>query len=325
MGMYDAASDLDYYCGDADPYEFVAPTWREAREREEARWRESIDRGADSPRHAGPSRTRARGGASHEGRKDTGASGAPVSTLLGVRNVSTGKKEGDIFARMSSVMADIGAISKGQENKFDHYRFRGIDDVYNALQPALVKHGVIVVPTLAQMERRDFETSKGSAQQLVVVTVKYRFCAPDGTYVEAVAPGEGADRGDKAVNKAMSGAYKNAMFQTFCIPTDERKDSEYESPELGVRADGPAEARTAAPRQPPGSGDKSGRWSQYRIGFGLWKDRTWGWLAEGDYEGKRHNWIVDQLERKDLDPTTRKRLEFVFERIETKAPEQSNG
>ena len=38
------------------------------------------------------------------------------------------------------------------------------------------------------------------------------------------------DSGDKATNKAMAIAMKYALFQVFCIPTDEMKDPDGETP-----------------------------------------------------------------------------------------------
>ena len=38
------------------------------------------------------------------------------------------------------------------------------------------------------------------------------------------------DSGDKASNKAMSAAFKYACFQTFCIPTEEMRDPDAETP-----------------------------------------------------------------------------------------------
>ena len=38
------------------------------------------------------------------------------------------------------------------------------------------------------------------------------------------------DSGDKATNKAMSVAFKYACFQVFCIPTEEMRDPDAETP-----------------------------------------------------------------------------------------------
>ena len=46
------------------------------------------------------------------------------------------------------------------------------------------------------------------------------------------------DSGDKATNKAMSAAYKYAMFQTFCIPVEGTPDADGDSHEVKAKANG---------------------------------------------------------------------------------------
>ena len=160
-------------------------------------------------------------------------------------DTSTGEASGlRIYGALAAVMAEVGAIGKSQENTHDHYKFRGIDDVYNALHPALVRNGIVVVPTLLNQERSTFETATGKTHQLATVTVRYQFFASDGSCVDCVVPGEGADRSDKSFNKAMSSAYKNAMFQVFCIPTEGGSvDSESDTPDLSDARKAPPEPK----------------------------------------------------------------------------------
>lgn len=145
--------------------------------------------------------------------------------------------EGKIYKAISGVMKDIGAIGKDQENTFDKYKFRGIDDVYNALQPALIKNGVFAVPRLLEINQTDRVSKKGDQMIHTTVKVEYSFYAEDGSSVTVVVPGEAADRSDKSVNKAMSAAFKYACFQTFCIPVKEMLDADKDSPEIGVETD----------------------------------------------------------------------------------------
>ena len=51
----------------------------------------------------------------------------------------------------------------------------------------------------------------------------------------AVVQGEGMDSGDKSSNKAMSVAFKYACFQVFCIPTEEMKDPDADTPPESVK------------------------------------------------------------------------------------------
>lgn len=141
-----------------------------------------------------------------------------------------------IYKAMLGVMSDIGAISKDKETDgyggVRKYKFRGIDQVYNALQPALVKNRVFPAPCVEKEERQERTNNKGTVIFYSRLTVTYKFYAEDGSYVEATVVGEGMDTGDKATNKAMSAAYKYACFQVFCIPTDEMIDSEKDSYEV---------------------------------------------------------------------------------------------
>lgn len=136
-----------------------------------------------------------------------------------------------IYEAICGVMEDVGAVKKTDENTYDKYKYRGIDAVMNALQPALIKHHVFVTPEVIEQKREERLSKQGGALIYSVTTVKYTFYTDDGSSVSAVVIGEAMDRGDKSMNKAMSAAFKYACFQTFCIPTEEMIDSEKDSPE----------------------------------------------------------------------------------------------
>lgn len=137
-----------------------------------------------------------------------------------------------IYTLITKVMADIGAIGKDRKNEKQGYKFRGIDDVYNAANSALSKHGVFSVPTVLEALREERTNANGTVLFYVSLKVKYTFYAPDGSFVEAVIPCEGFDSGDKATNKALSAGQKYAFLQVFCIPTEEQKDSEADDHEV---------------------------------------------------------------------------------------------
>lgn len=132
----------------------------------------------------------------------------------------------NIYESISAVMKDIGAVGKNSRNEQQKFMFRGIDDVMNSLNPALIKNKVFIVPQIIDQKREERMTSKGGTLIYSICTVKYTFFAEDGSSIEAVVIGEGMDSGDKATNKAMSIAFKYACFQVFCIPTEEMKESD---------------------------------------------------------------------------------------------------
>lgn len=138
----------------------------------------------------------------------------------------------NIFETISAVMNDIGAIGKTSKNTTQGFMFRGIDSVMNAINPALVKYKLFIVPEVLEQSREERQTTKGGTLIYSIVKVKYTFYAEDGSNISAVVIGEGMDSGDKATNKAMSIAFKYACFQVFCIPTEEMVDPDKESHEV---------------------------------------------------------------------------------------------
>ena len=134
-----------------------------------------------------------------------------------------------VYAAINRVQSDLckTGIGKDSENKFDGYKFRGIDAVYNHLAPLLATHGLCVLPRMLARTCEERQSQKGGA--LFYVTVEAEFdlvCAEDGSKHTVRTYGEAMDRGDKATNKAMSAAYKYAAFQTFAIPTEGDNDAD---------------------------------------------------------------------------------------------------
>jgi hypothetical protein len=126
-----------------------------------------------------------------------------------------------VVEALSAVMTDVQAVRKGERNSQQNYNFRGIDAVVNAVGPVLRKHGVVVVPAAVTSSYRDVQTSTGKPSRECTVTVTYRFYGPAGDFIDCEVPGESMDFGDKGAPKAMSVAYRIALLQALCIPTDD--------------------------------------------------------------------------------------------------------
>lgn len=150
------------------------------------------------------------------------------------------------------VMSDVGAVKKDQYNSQQKFAFRGVDAVVNAVYPALVTHGLVVLPRLVTATRGTSTARSGNVQNTVVVEVEYAFHGPAGDrLVVGPIPGEAFDAGDKATAKAMSVAYRTMWLETLALPTDE-EDPDHQVVEAvrtpdGVDPDSP-DIRTAATR-----------------------------------------------------------------------------
>ena len=119
-----------------------------------------------------------------------------------------------IYKALAGVIADVGTVAKDKVNKQQGFKFRSIDDVYNALHPALAKNKVVIIPRVLERKCEVVgKTQKGTDMIKVICKVKFGFYAEDGSNEEAIIYGEGIDTGDKATNKAMAIAYKYACLQ----------------------------------------------------------------------------------------------------------------
>jgi len=204
-----------------------------------------------------------------------------------------------IYSLISKVMADVGSIGKGRTNEMQKYKFRGIEDMYNAVHPALIKHGVFCAPEVLTLDSTDFISKNGTPSYRVILKVNHKFYAPDGSSISVITIGEGIDTSDKACNKAMSAAMKYAFIELFSIPTEDIADSDKSSPEAGIR-----------PGQPgPEDGNTDPMARGYKIPFGKYAQRT---LEEIDLRdlGNYINYIQDKAV-KDKKPIQGAVLDFV--------------
>jgi len=135
-----------------------------------------------------------------------------------------------IYKAINAVQTELSTIgiTKDRTNsQGSGYKFRGIDDVYNAISPLLAKHGLCILPRVLTRECVERISKSGGALFYVTVEVEFDFVsAEDGSKHTVKTFGEAMDSGDKATNKAMSAAYKYAAFQAFSIPTESDNDAD---------------------------------------------------------------------------------------------------
>ena len=136
-----------------------------------------------------------------------------------------------IYKAIIGVMKTINAIGKDRRNSQQNFAYRGIDDVMNELHGALAENGVFVVPEVLDETRSTGKSKSGGELYYTRLKTRFTFYAGDGSSVSAVVIGEAMDSGDKASNKALSIGLKYAMLQVFCIPTEDEKDPDAQSPQ----------------------------------------------------------------------------------------------
>lgn len=130
-------------------------------------------------------------------------------------------------------LAKIGIAKTRTNSQGAGFKFRGIDDVYNAIAPLLSHHGLCILPRMLSRVCEERISKSGGALFYVTVEAEFDFVAvEDGSKHTIKTYGEAMDSGDKATNKAMSTAYKYACFQSFAIPLEGEPDADAETFEV---------------------------------------------------------------------------------------------
>jgi len=137
----------------------------------------------------------------------------------------------NIYALLGKVLQDIQPVGKNQRNDTQNYDFRGIDDIFGSVNPAMAKHGLSMTFRVIDIERVEVSSSRGAKGYNTLVHVEYVFHAPDGSSVSVRTCGESISYDDKGFNKALQAALKYALIQMFLIPVAE-PEADHMTPEM---------------------------------------------------------------------------------------------
>ena len=118
-----------------------------------------------------------------------------------------------IHQRIVNLMNTLGGIEKGEKH-YQGYKYRSIDQLLDRLQPALIEHTLHMT---VDYQLINSHTDEGGSTH-VVVQCQLAITDEEGAAVLFTALGEGIDKQDKAIGKAMSYAYKYAIFHGLCVP-----------------------------------------------------------------------------------------------------------
>lgn len=134
-----------------------------------------------------------------------------------------------ICDKLSKIQAEFPVVTKGRRvtGGGASYSYRGIDDALSVLNPLLAKHRVFMRPCFQHVTTEACMTSGGKpAFRTNVRGTLYFQCGDTGEGLGVDMVGEGMDNADKGTMKAQANALKYALWYTFCVPTEEKKDSE---------------------------------------------------------------------------------------------------
>lgn len=127
--------------------------------------------------------------------------------------------EAQIITALHAVMQEAAYVQKTGENDFHGYSYATEADVLERIRPAMIKHGLVLIPSINQVSSID---QHGNTSVIVHYTLAHTSGAVWPHPI--VAAGCGNDRnkngtGDKGLYKALTGANKYLLFKLFQIET----------------------------------------------------------------------------------------------------------
>lgn len=140
------------------------------------------------------------------------------------------------------------------------YTYAKEGDFIAIIRPLMEAHGVTIRPKsmeLVSAEVIETQSQNGTRRQnRTVIRVVFELLHTSGDRLEVQTFGEGIDSGDKSFNKAMTGAMKYALRQTFCVETgddpddtpsheQERAPANYPAPSTAAKANPALRAKYA--------------------------------------------------------------------------------
>lgn len=149
--------------------------------------------------------------------------------------------------------AEFSSVGKSGENKYDKYRYAMLEDFVGVAKPVLAKHGfAVVISILEVIPVADRETKGGTTEHVVRVKISLRLIHKGGGMVETFSFGEGQDRADKAIYKAITGARKYGLASLLGLATtDDPEADENVGHDGGSHTANAPKPPTSPPTPPP--------------------------------------------------------------------------
>lgn len=151
-----------------------------------------------------------------------------------------------VSAALVAARSKMRPVGKSGDNKFDKYRYAKLEDYIEATDSDIIANGLSVLTEVVGVETMETRPTKNGGNEYPVrVKLAVRLLHTSGQWIECDAFGEGQDRGDKGLYKAITGGRKYALACVFGLSTTD-------DPEATEGHDAaPPPAQRATPPKPP--------------------------------------------------------------------------
>lgn len=125
-----------------------------------------------------------------------------------------------LLQKLHRIMEQSPYLQKDKKNTHDGYNYLSEEKIKEHFQAMFAKERLLFLPVGTAITKSvDTTTSTGKPTHLTEVVFNYQIVDVDtGHFISGSSSGQGEDRADKGVYKAITGALKYALTTTFLLP-----------------------------------------------------------------------------------------------------------
>lgn len=177
----------------------------------------------------------------------------------------------ELFEALAGAAADARLVETTGQNTYDKYKYGKLDDYVLAVRPIFKAHGLALVSSVEHVEslpaREVGAEGKRKSENVARVRLDVLITHVTGQWVQVSSWGEGQDRADKAVYKAITGARKYGIAAALNLATGDDPEAYQDvgGNDGGSRPD-------AKPQAAPQNGNGNGKASSFKTPVAMSKD-----------------------------------------------------
>lgn len=205
-------------------------------------------------------------------------------------NNGTGNKA-KLFAKVAKVMTEVRKLKKDGNNTFDKYKYISGDNAFEHIGGIMASVNLVILPSVYEIDTKEVQSKSGGI--MYFTTVHAQITLADGETGETWTGewfGEGSDRGDKSINKAMTAMMKYFLLRVFQIGSGE--DTDADSPDAPQPRQATTTQRSApTPANSHSNATQTPDTKKVDALVAAWKTpkEAYDWAANGGFTDNEHS------------------------------------
>ncbi len=131
----------------------------------------------------------------------------------------------NVSQKILAVMEAVSHIEKDSYNAFQKYNYVSEANLVGKVRQAMIDNKLIAIPDM--VSHNIIPSGKDGDSHLTTVVVEYTFIdAESGEFITFTSGGQGTDKGDKGIFKALTGCNKYALLKAFQIATGDDPEAD---------------------------------------------------------------------------------------------------